>query len=386
MDIYRFRLPGFERTFTRKSRNRGYLVILQAKKKSREAMDDSAQEMEELVRSVAVQKVGVVKAFIPHPSPSHFLREGKLREIREDVEKCNAEILIFNIDLSSTQANNIEAFTGIPVVDRTGLILEIFGRRAKSKEGKLQVELANLQYALPRLRGLGGVMSRLGGGIGTRGPGEQELEKDRRKVRHRIERVKEELRHVQKHRGLVRQGRKKKRFISIALVGYTNAGKSTLLNSLTGAKAVVEDKLFATLDPMTRLQSINGHRDLLFVDTVGFIRDLPHTLVESFQATLEEVAEADVLIHVLDVSHPRAEDFKIAVEKVLEQIDADQKTCVLALNKADLLNEEQKKFVSGLWPQGILVSAKERWGLEPLLDKVDQVAHGRVSRGLKTPE
>ena len=371
MDIYRFRLPGMERTYSREPRNKGFLVVLQRERKSEADIQERAEELKELTRSATVRIVGSLQAYIPHPSPSHFLREGKLNEVREQAIQAGANVLILSVDLSPTQASNIEAFTKIPVVDRTGLILEIFGRRAKSKEGKMQVELAQLQYAMPRLRGLGTVMSRLGGGIGGRGPGEQELERDRRKVQKRIQQVKSELKEVRKHRELIRAGRKKRRLAIAALVGYTNAGKSTLLNALTGSQVEVEDKMFATLDPTARMESINGRKDILFVDTVGFLRDLPHSLIESFQATLEEVTEADILIHVLDASSPHVQEFKQAVEKVLEEIHAAKKPCLLALNKADLLSEEQKKHIQEIWSEGILISAKESWGLNHLLHKLD---------------
>jgi len=335
--------------------------------------------MKELSGSAAIQVLGASTAKVEHPKPSHYIREGKLTEVRDRAKACGANILIFNVNLTAAQARNIEAFTQISAMDRTGLILDIFGKHARSREGKLQVELARLNYILPRLGGLGTVMSRLGGGIGTRGPGEQELEWDRRKIRKRIERVKEELKKVAKHRELIRKGRKRKNLVSITLVGYTNAGKSTLLNALTGAQTIVQDKLFTTLDPMTRLQSMNGRRDILFVDTVGFIRDLPHALVESFHATLEELTESDALVHVLDVSHPKASEFKIAVEKVLEEIHAQDIPVLLALNKADLLSEDEQKYVRENWPQGVLISAKSRWGLNTLLAKLMEMIEPKTS-------
>ncbi len=290
------------------------------------------------------------------------------------MEESNANILICNIELTPTQAGNIEKFLNIPVIDRTGLILEIFGKRAQSKEGKLQVELAQLNYVLPRLGGLGTVMSRLGGGVGTRGPGEQELERDKRKVRRRIQKVKDDLKKVRKHRNLIRSGRKKKNLISIALVGYTNAGKSTLLNALTGSKAVAEEKMFATLDPKARMISNNGHNRFLFVDTVGFINHLPHTLIESFHATLEEASQSDILIHVLDISHPNYQYYKESVEEVLKEIKASDKPSFLALNKADLLEETDKRHIHNVCPEGVLISAKNGWGLNHLLLKLDHLA------------
>ncbi len=372
VDLNRYRLPGLEQRFSRAPQNKAFLVIVQTGQKPKDFLQESLQEMTELLSAAAVRLLGSAHANVPHPSPSHFLREGKLEEVAERAKTTGANVLVLNIDLSPGQASNIQRFVKIPVLDRTGLILDIFGRRAQSKEGKLQVELAQLNYALPRLGGLGIVMSRLGGGIGGRGPGEQELERDRRKVRARIQRVKEDLEKVKKHRQLIRDGRKKKNFISVALVGYTNAGKSTLLNALTGANAYVEDKMFATLDPVARVQSVNGRENVLFVDTVGFLKDLPHTLVESFHATLEEVVEADVLIHVLDVSNPKAEAFKQAVEKVLAEIQASEKNIILALNKADLLDDERRKYCQAQWPEGVLVSAKNKLGLHGLLAKLPE--------------
>ncbi len=357
--------------------SRAYLVILDPFDRSKNFLEESLEEMRELALSAGSRIVGYTLARLPSPSPSHFVREGKLSEIAQKSKESGANVLFFNTDLTPVQARNIERFAKIKAVDRTGLILEIFGRRAQSSEGKLQVELARLNYILPRLGGLGVVLSRLGGGIGTRGPGEQELESDRRKIRKRIQRVREELEKVGQHRELLRSHRKKKHYMSAAIVGYTNAGKSTLLNALTGAEAYVADQLFATLDPKTRMQNINGRRDVLFIDTVGFIRDLPHTLVDAFHATLEEVAQADVLIHVLDASSPHAAEYEVAVAKVLEEIHAAGKPLILALNKADRLTEEAKRWAQERWPSGIFVSAKHRLGLHGLLAKLETIAPER---------
>lgn len=357
-----------------KGRSRAYLVILQTWQRSKSFLEESTQEMMELTRSCLVEVTGVTQAHLPHPSPSHFLREGKLEEIRQQAKAAGANTLFFNVDLTPAQVRNIEKFTKIPAVDRTGLILDIFGRRAKTSEGKLQVELARLEYMLPRLGGLGVVFSRLGGGIGTRGPGETELETDRRKFRKRIQSVKEELKKVKKHRELLRAGRRRRRLTTVALVGYTNAGKSTLLNALTGASTYVEDKLFATLDTTTRAPKMSGRKDLLFVDTVGFLRDLPHGLIRAFHATLEEVSEADVLVHVLDASAPSPQDTKAAVEKVLGEIGAGSKPVILALNKADLMTREAQDRIQGEWPAGILISAKEKLGFRSLFARIEQLA------------
>lgn len=356
-----------------KLRNKAFLIALQESQQGSPPLEEDLSEMAELSRSAGIQVVGSLCAKVRDPKPSLFIREGKLAEINEKAKSACANLLIFSVDLSPVQTRNIELAVKIPVLDRTGLILDIFGKRAQSREGKLQVELAQLQYKLPRIGGLGTVMSRLGGGIGTRGPGEPELEHDRRKIRNRIQRVKEELEKVKRHRELIRSGRRKRHFTSVALVGYTNAGKSSLLNALTGAEAYVADKLFATLDPKTRLQSLNGRRDVLFVDTVGFLRDLPHGLVESFHATLEEVASAEALIHVLDISQPRPWEQKAAVEEVLREIGAHDIPAVLALNKTDLVSESERKKAAETWPEGILISAREGWGRNALLAKLMSV-------------
>lgn len=356
-----------------KPKNRAYLVLVQTRReRSEHFLDESLEEMKELSRAALVQVLGSARAKVFQPSPSHFIRSGKLMEVTASAKTAGANCLLFNVDLTPVQARNLEKEAKLPVMDRTGLILDIFGRRAKSREGQLQVELARLNYILPRLGGLGGVMSRLGGGIGTRGPGEQELERDRRKIRGRIERVKDELKNVHKHRELLRAGRRKKQFISVALVGYTNTGKSTLLNALTGAQTYVEDKMFATLDPKVRIQNLDGRGDVLFIDTVGFLRDLPHSLVESFHATLEEVAEANLLIHVLDASHSKVQECYATVIKVLKEIHAAEKPMILALNKADLLDEAARQAIQREWPQGILISAKEGLGMHHLLAELDR--------------
>lgn len=354
----------------KKPRDKAYLVILRPDHKPKNYIQESYEEMRQLVESALARVLGAATQNLDRPSPSHYVREGKLTEIKTQAKALGANVLIFNVDLTPAQARNIEKFTGIPAVDRTGLILDIFGRRAKSAEGKLQVELARLNYMLPRLGGLGVVLSRLGGGVGTSGPGETELEWDRRKIRLRIQRAKKDLEQVRKHRGLIRAGRKKRNFITGAIVGYTNAGKSTLLNTLTGAQTYVEDKMFATLDPKTKLRNFKDAGNVLFIDTVGFLQDLPHSLVESFHATLEEVAEADFLVHVLDAFDDAADRRKKAVEEVLEEIGAGRKPVVLVLNKSDLLTEELKAKRLADWPQGVLVSAKNGAGTAPLLERI----------------
>jgi len=341
-------------------------------KRTQHFHQEDEKEMVELVRSAGGNLTSTIHASIDKPSPSHFIRSGKVEEIRQKQIATKATLAIFNIDLSPGQSRNIEDDCGLRVVDRTGLILDIFARRAQSSEGRLQVELAQLNYLLPRLVGQGVLMSRLGGGIGTRGPGEQKLEIDRRKIRARISRIKGDLKKVEKHRGLLRKSRKRKAFHLISVVGYTNAGKSTLLNALTGAQVLTENKLFATLDPTTRIYETKHGAKMLFTDTVGFIQNLPHHLVEAFKATLEEVTEADILVHVLDVSNPFVEHQFETVNKILEELKALNKPIILALNKIDqLLPPEINRFVLK-FHGGIPISAKNKINLESLIAGLEE--------------
>jgi GTP-binding protein HflX len=353
--------------------DKAFLVIVKHGKMSAADAATVGDEMKELTESANGTVVGRARANIDHPSPSHYIRGGKLEEISSAVESLGATVIIFSVDLSPGQARNIEtACRGVRVVDRTGLILDIFARRAMSRDGKLQVELAQLQYLLPRLVGQGVIMSRLGGGIGTRGPGEQKLEVDRRKIRVRIERIKDELDKLTQHRHRVRDGRRQKGFPQVAIVGYTNAGKSTLLNALTGGDAYVEDRLFATLDPKTRIREEGGGKGILFTDTVGFIRDLPHGLVKAFHATLEEAVESDLILVVLDAADPRYLEHKQVVDKVLEELGAASKQKLIALNKGDLLAEAERARVRDSFPGATLISAFQKQGLTELVGAIRQ--------------
>ena len=347
-------------------RDKAYLVTVRTGIKSSHHEEFIERELIELTESAGGAIVGSSRAYVESPSASYFIRSGKLDELREGVIKLGATLLIFSVDLTPAQARNIEDVCGVRAVDRTGLILDIFSRRATSSDGKLQVELAQLQYLLPRLVGRGVIMSRLGGGIGTRGPGEQKLEVDRRKIRHRIQHIKKQLEKLRKHRALLRSGRLQKQFKQIAIVGYTNAGKSTLLNALTGADAYVQNKLFATLDPKTRVYKDKGGESILFTDTVGFIRELPHSLVKAFHATLEETINADAILIVLDVSDKNLQEHRIVVDDVLKQLGAAEKIKILALNKSDLLDDSELKRIKEIMPDGVLISAREKYGIKEL--------------------
>ncbi|MBI4357944.1 MAG: GTPase HflX [Candidatus Omnitrophica bacterium] len=352
------------------ARDQAFLVIVSRKSGARRTPEESLEELSELTRSAGGKIAGHLIALIERPTSNLFISKGKLLSLKEKAASAGANVVIFNVDLSPIQARNIETVAGIRVVDRTGLIIDIFARRAQSGAGRLQVELAQLTYLMPRLVGYGVIMSRTGGGIGTRGPGEQKLEVDRRKIRERIVRVRKELEKLRLHQELIRKRRKRKAFPLVAIVGYTNSGKSTLLNALTGASAFVEDKLFATLDPTTRILKVRGKRDILITDTVGFLIDLPHSLIEAFLATLDEVTEADLLIHILDVANPAYALQYEAVWTVLEELGAHQKPMVLALNKIDLLDEVQVRHISQKFEEGIPISAREKINLGRLTQEI----------------
>lgn len=357
------------------------LVLVELKRRPHAFVHEDHDEMRELVRSAGGLIQGEAIAKIDKPAPAHYIRMGKLEEIRLRRIQTGATLAIFNIDLSPVQSRNIETACGLRVVDRTGLILDIFASRAKSNEGRLQVELAQLNYMLPRLVGRGVIMSRLGGGIGTRGPGEQKLEVDRRQIRNRISRLKRDLEKLSQHRELLRKSRKRKDYTLIAIVGYTNAGKSTLLNALTGAAVLVEDKLFATLDPTTRAFEDERLGKILFTDTVGFLAKLPHHLVEAFQATLEEVTEADLLIHVVDASNPYMQDQFHTVNQILKQLGAEGKPTILVCNKVDRLSPAEEERTLQKFSEAILVGAKDRVNLPILIEKISEYVRAFKDNG-----
>lgn len=301
------------------------------------------------------------------PDPATYVGSGKVDTLKDDIYEHDAQLIIVNGDLTPAQQRNLERRLQTKVIDRTALVLDIFARRARTKEGRLQVELAQMTYMLPRLTGRGVWLSRLGGGIGTRGPGETKLEVDRRRIRKRITDLRREIADLRRHRALQRSARREAQFPVVALVGYTNAGKSTLLNALTDAGVFVEDKLFATLDPTVRKVVLPNRRSVLLVDTVGFIAHLPHQLVAAFRATLEEVTAADLLVHVVDASHPHWREQIAAVKVVLEELGASDKPTVYALNKTDRLSNTQVRVVAAEIGEGIPISAVHKVGLINLL-------------------
>lgn len=368
--------------------------------------EESVKELAGLAKTAGAEVVATVIQKKDRPDNAYFLGKGKVEEIAMAAQNLEADLLIIDDEISPSQQRNLERATGLRVIDRTALILDIFAQRAKSSAGKLQVELAQLQYNLPRLGGQGLVLSRLGGGIGTRGPGETKLEMDRRKIHGRIHDLEEQLDKLKKQRKLHRSQRKESRIPTAALVGYTNSGKSTLLNALSDADVLAEDMLFATLDPTTRIVELGDedeakNHQLLLTDTVGFIQKLPHTLVSAFQATLEETVEADLLIHVVDASNENYELQIKAVMEVLKEIGADEKPSIFVFNKADRLldnggegtarelNEEilanmARRMLQGR--EGVVISAKSQQGLSDLKAKVREFfSHGKLRLRLCIP-
>lgn len=315
------------------------------------------------------------------PHSRTYIGPGKAKEIKELAQQQNIGLVIFDSELTPSQQYNLEEIIDCRVIDRTALILDIFAQHAHSKEGKLQVELAQLSYLLPRIIGKGIELSRMGGGIGTRrGPGEQKLEVDRRRIRKRIQHLRSELNHVRQNRKVQRKKRKKAAVFSISLVGYTNAGKSTLLNSLTDAHVFVEDQLFATLDSTTRKLQLPSHQQVVASDTVGFIKKLPHQLVASFRSTLDEVREADLLLHIIDATHPQMKEQIEAVEVVLEEIGAAEKPRLNVFNKIDAASEDQIDCLRKRYQDGIFISALKGTGIDDLTSKIDDIATASSTR------
>jgi GTP-binding protein HflX len=359
------RVPG-------RARQRAYLIAALS-----DADHDDLAELKELLRTAGVADVGKLIQRRDHPHPNTYIGPGKLDELKAEVAASDANLVACDDELSPRQERNLEVALGLPVIDRTAIILDIFASHAHTAEGKLQVELAQLEYNLARMRGLWSHLERLGagridGGIGTRGPGETQIETDRRLARDRISALKRKLEHVSSSREVMRAERTRAHLPSIALAGYTNAGKSTLLNALTGSSAGVGDRLFQTLDPTTRLLRTGG-RDYLVTDTVGFIRKLPHQLVEAFGATLEETRLADMILHVVDASVPEEELLEMtgAVEDVLHEIGAEEAPQLLVLAKADHVDPDRREELENRHPDAVLVSSLSGEGIPTLIERIE---------------
>jgi GTP-binding protein HflX len=339
--------------------------------------DASILELVELAKTAGAECVMTVMQNLDRPETATYVGTGKLKDIAEFCQMQEIDLLIFDSELSPTQIRNIEEETGVRVIDRTMLILDIFAMRARSKEGKLQVELAQLRYMLPRLTGMGTAMSRLGGGIGTRGPGETKLETDRRHIRRKMETLKEQLRDVEHHRSQLRKRREKDGVITVAIVGYTNAGKSTLMNYLTDAGVLAENKLFATLDPTSRALKLPNGVTVMLIDTVGLVRRLPHHLVDAFRSTLEEAATADIILNVCDVSSDEAVLHLKVTRELLESLGCEDTPIIPVLNKCDLVDGGVNITQIG---NGVRISAKKGLGIDNLLKAIEDNLPIRVKR------
>lgn len=351
--------------------DRVLLVGLMTGKMTEQKFQDSLQELALLVDSAGGKVLATMEQKRANPHPQTLVGAGKVEEIALQVQTLGANLVAFDRDLSPAQVRNLELQFGVRVVDRTEVILDIFAQRAQSGAGKLQVELAQLEYMLPRLTGRGRSMSRLGGGIGTRGPGETKLETERRSIQKRITRLQQEVNQLQDHRSRLRQQRQQQEIPSVAIVGYTNAGKSTLINALTNAEVYAADKLFATLDPTTRRLTITHQetgetRIILLTDTVGFIHELPPSLMDSFRATLEEVTEADAMLHVVDLSHPAWESQIKSVKKILADMPLAPTIELMVFNKIDRAESEHLEIAKEKYPQAVFICASQRLGLETL--------------------
>ncbi|TET66830.1 MAG: GTPase HflX [Dehalococcoidia bacterium] len=366
---------------TKTAPERAFLVAVAASKtRDRWSVEASIEELAQLTRTAGASVVGKLIQRLPVPSKTHYLGKGKLEELLALKNSVNYDVVIFDDELSPMQQRNLEEALQVKVIDRVALILDIFAKRARTHEGQLQVELAQHQYLLPRLAGQWSHLERLGGGIGTRGPGESQLETDRRLIHRKIHRLKAQIEEIRKHRDLYRQKRSKSGIPVVALVGYTNSGKSTLLNALCQADVFTEDKLFATLDPITRRLILPDEKAVLVTDTVGFIRKLPPTIVNAFRATLEELGEANLLLHIVDLASPDAAEQCQTVESILIDLNLVDKPRVTLLNKIDLLLSDNRdwgeetaiNYLSdkSLNENTVLISAIKKWGLANLLELI----------------
>jgi GTPase len=341
------------------------------------SLESSLDELSSLAETAGARVVGTVTQKMDTPSSTHYIGSGKLKELIELKEQLEYTTAIFNDELSPRQQRNLEDALQVKVIDRTALILDIFASRANTREGQLQVELAQHQYLLPRLAGQWSHLERLGGGIGTRGPGETQIETDRRILRTKIHRLDKQIEAVRRHRALYREKRKRSGIPVVSLVGYTNAGKSTLLNALAKADVIAENKLFCTLDPVTRKIFLPRSKQVLLTDTVGFIHKLPPSIVAAFRATLEELTEADLLVHVIDITHRDAVEQSQTVERILKSLQLNDKPRLTVVNKIDMLIDsfdDLDTVESKIGPAGeniVPVSAAKGWGLDVLLERID---------------
>ena len=357
------------------------LVTVDMKERSEWTLEARAAELKELARSSGASVAAEMLCCKEKPSPDLFIGKGKFEELQQLLSREKANLVIFNNDLTPTQLRNIErGLEDTRTIDRTQLILDIFARNARSVEGKVQIELAQLEYLLPRLTGKGIHLSRLGGGIGTRGPGEKILEYDRRRIRDQIAKLKRKLEDIEKRRAALRKRRSDAFLTTLAIVGYTNAGKTTLLNQLTNSKKLVADRLFSTLDPIARSYVLPNHQKILFLDTVGFLHNLPHHLVEAFKSTLEEVATADILLHVLDASSEKIHDEDEAVYKVLKELGAENKIIINVLNKIDLVNDPGRiNRLKKDFEDSVAVSSLTGAGMPGLIDEISALLSSLVT-------
>lgn len=364
------RAPGLK---VQEGEERAVLVGLISEGSDAWQVEDDLDELAQLARTAGATICTRVTQSRQRPHPGHFLGSGKVQEVALLVQERGANLVIVDSELTPTQQKRLEQMIAVKVIDRTELILDIFSQRARTKEGKLQVELAQLKYLYPRLVGKGEILSRLGGGIGTRGPGETKLEIDRRRIRSRINQLEKETERIRSYRETQRRQRNSRNLPVVALTGYTNSGKSTLLNALTKSDVFVENKLFATLDPTTRRTTLPDHSPVLISDTVGFIKKLPTSLIAAFRATLEEVAVSDVLVHVIDASHPNVLEHIVSVFDVLSELGAVDKPIITVLNKADRVRREDLEWLMPQVPNPVITSATSRVGLGTLLSKIETV-------------